>query len=307
MTRRLKSFIHSAPVICTLTFAAAFGAVGSPAQAAEGDSDRGFPDVESTQSFSQPAYEYGSAPPMGQVDESRMGQGLKASYFLPDGGAPARGQGDIGIVRWPDRSNLSNQAKIDLALFESLEEDLRTTFVDGLVLPLADGSASPVDVQFSGSLLTVTRPADGCGLADPQSPYEFQVALLGSNGFKYLADLDIDLGERPPCSQFNDEPTNTADATAGVPPVEQESQSNVETTVATGAVANDEPKGNWLPIIMAGALLVLLILGIKLTKTPRQAFKSDGTLASSQRSAPQAADDPATPLPVSVDQEPEDT
>lgn len=261
-----------------------------PARAAEGDSARGFPHLDGEWYFTQPAVIYASAPPSARVDESLMKSGLKASYLLPDGGAPVRGQGDIAIVRWADQSHPSNAVTIDFAAFESLETDLRTTIVGGLALPMADGSSNPLDVQFSGSVLTVTRKSDGCGQADVMSPYKSQVALLGSNGFKYLVDLDLNLGKRPPCSK--EKTSEAAPAAASTtPPAAADSKVDVVTETAAGAVV-DQHDGSWLPIIAAAALLALLLLSVKLIKSPRRKFKADGTLANSPKSGAAVRHDP---------------
>lgn len=296
MTRAARSIIHRASVAGGLIFAVYCVALGAPASAAEGDGES--PALESQWYFTEPAVGYSSAPPYGRIDESLMGEGLKAVYFLPEGGAPARGQGDIGIALWLDQSTPSNEARIDLGAFQNLEADLQTNFVDGLALPLADGSPNPLDVQFSGSVLTVTRPDEGCGRTDRNSPYKSQVALLGANGFKYLVDLDLDLGRRPPCSEEEAKPTAPPAAT------------KVKTTeIATGdvteAVVGDKQDGNWLPIVAAGALLALLLLGVKLIKSPRRAFKADGTLASSEKSGAPFRDKPASVVSTANDDEPE--
>jgi hypothetical protein len=226
-----------------------------------------------------------------------MGEGLKAVYFLPEGGAPARGQGDISIALWLDQSTPSNEARINLGAFENLEADLQTNFVDGLALPLADGSPNPLDVQFSGSVLTVTRPDEGCGRTDRNSPYKSQVALLGANGFKYLVDLDLDLGRRPPCSEEEAKPTAPTAAT-------KVKTTEVATEDVTEAVVGYKQDGNWLPIVAAGALLALLLVGVKLSKSPRRAFQADGTLGSSEKSGAPFREKSAPALST-ADDEPE--
>jgi hypothetical protein len=283
----------------------------SAATASDSDSQRGFPPLAIQWYFTQPAVEYESAPPYGQVDESLKMVGLNASYFLPTGGPPGRGQGDISIDRFPDEDRLSDEVQIDFDAFEALQSDLGATFVDGVPLPSVEGVADPLGYQFSDSVLTVTRSSIGCGRSDTRSPYESQVALLGSNGSKYLVDLSLDFGDRPPCLESIDgaredatpspapmpasserpvehlgtsaDGPGQAPAPAREPVSQPSSEVGASEEKASAAVAEvqkwDVPK-----LVIAGALLLILFFLMKLlpSRRRRKQFKADGTIANPQ-------------------------
>lgn len=281
-------------------------AMSAVAYAAEGDDERGFPELAPEWYVTAPASAYGTGSPSPQSDGSRISEGFHVTYWHPDGSAPSRGQGDISVdYTRPISEPPTDAIEINLGAFENLEATLGTTFTDAIYLPIKDEAATDElinqvaqsgGVYFNGSALVISRQAEPCAVKKLRPTYEFQVALLGSNGYKYLADLDIDLGERPAnaCSTPESTEADLEEPAAAEAAVEPEAAEPAEATPAKSSVENliDDESYEWFPLIVAGLILVVIVIGVKIARAKPKAFKADGNpLATSRTRASRPAGD----------------
>lgn len=268
--RRLGAFDPA-----TLAAIAVALSVTIPAGAIERDDSR-FPSFAPDWYEDAPAYPYGNAAPAPRTDESLRQSGISATYFLPSGGGPGT-VGDISLYYAPSEPP-SEIAEIDLAAFERLETEMATSFTEAILIPenveyLAgtDVLKPQPEILIERSILSVTRPTLPCAV-DPWK-YQFQIALLGSNGYKYLVDLDVNFADRPKGSNctleaLTDAPDEseealepsreiTPDPIAKPEPV-RDPESASEAPSVESAI-EDEREVDWTTILIAAAILAMAI------------------------------------------------
>ncbi|AQX81546.1 hypothetical protein BWO91_17655 [Plantibacter flavus] len=294
-------------VLAAITATAAFSLVPlSSANAAEGDADRGFPELGFEWYVTAPPAQYAAGvSPSAGIDETLAEDGIRASYFAPNGSAPSRGQGDVALsVSLPyDEPSTSDRIDVDLSQLVDLQLDTRARFIDGFALPqeaeyeVTGAVISTPEVEWSESTLTIIRPPMPvvCSATDINQ-FEFQVAALGDNGYKYLFDVDVSFGRRsvaasneqkrrcgsgrvetPKPSTTNEPRPQSSENPAT--PVEQQTTNDASTS--SNAVSQEAPEPpEWLPIPFA---LIVLAIGIwfitryKKRKTNQPAHANDGT------------------------------
>lgn len=287
--------------------------ISTNANAAEGDRERGFPEIVPEWYVTAPPFAYIVAPPAPYMDDSLIAEGFSATYFTPDGGAPGPGQGDLSLRYAPPLSLAEpSEVSIDLAAFERLQTDLRTSFIDALVIPEETKYIAGTDVvkptptiELHQSVLSISRPSLPC-VIDPYD-YQFQVAFLGDNGFKYLADIDVNFGDRPETGPDCDiEAIISPDTSSALPrdtaspaprdasnkgsddpddvedPVNEETDNESSNALPEPTVDTDESYGV-LPLMIAGGLLLAVagIVAVVISRRKKTQFNSDGSLSSS--------------------------
>jgi hypothetical protein len=249
------------------------------AMAAEGDDTRGYPALPHAWYVTTPAFVSSGGPPSPYVDESLKKGGLTASYYLPSGSGPSYGQGDIAITAAPISTDTATESiDIDLSAFAHLTTDMGTTFSDGFLVTAKSDKSTEVHpvVTFHTSVLSIKRPAipTDCKADDP-SAYEFQVALLGANGFKYLADVSVRFPERTSsvcASAASPAPVLSAPAQAVDPP-------------SISSPQQISPPSDMTPVIFTGvALLLAFVLAwrFKIVAKVSAAFHDPAVLAARQ-------------------------
>jgi hypothetical protein len=226
--------------------------------------------------------------------------GFSALYFLPDGRGPDTGQTDltlsylapITLTGEPTAEGSIETIDFNFASFGQLEAQLGTRFIDAQTITADPKHAQAPDVELYGSLLTVVRPACKSPL-DPRN-YDIQVALLGDNGYRYSAEIDVTFGKRPlkgctaAVSTSKPEPTK-APATATPQPTLEASKpaKAVENQPVTKEAASPKENAsngeeiNWAPILIAGGLLtvIVLIITFKVRRSRARRFNEDGSIA----------------------------
>lgn len=282
-----------------VVIAAASMLVSAPAVAAEGDAERGFPVLEGDWYDTALGYPYDStAHPSPHVDESLIREGVKVSYYTPGGSGPSHAQGDLSINAFPMSEEASSTVvEIDFARFDSLLSDLGTTFTDAIVLPAKEkcqalnGTQNPQpEVNLVGSVLSITRPAISCDSLH-QYRYEFQIALLGSNGYKYLTDVDVAFGKQIEKPQEEvktepiEEPAESEEEPAteeSAPPAPDEKPSTPAKPEVASPSTDADPAT--LTALIVGAGIVLAIVAVVIRRRwPKPGYLKGGALAESAK------------------------
>ncbi|MGH8953698.1 MAG: hypothetical protein ACRDVF_01660 [Microbacterium sp.] len=128
-----------------------------------------------------------------------------AWWYGPNGGAPGgtepdiiietmrKGEGEVG-------STDSNLIVISLnAAFPDLTTSLGTEFTNGVAIPTGSAAASPMMTFPGDGIIVMQRPARDCTVTnDLKDPDRFiiNLALLGENQYRYLANLTVEFGTR---------------------------------------------------------------------------------------------------------------
>lgn len=300
MQKKARTSKHSRIATASVTAALALsltilssGLMGTSAVAADGDLERGYPAMAEEWYFTAPPVTHPSGPIIGLIDESQAENGIQAIYSSPDSGGPSRGQGDIELSYQPPyKSAPSDEVTIDFASFEQMPGHLGTMFIDAI---LPNATAEDPAIYFYDSELTITRSAmpTNCTLFDP-SQFEFQFALLGDNGLKYLVDADIEFGPRATKCGANKEvaakpakepkPAESKPAESETPAPEESAAPAEEDATADNAertIEEDLQSVDWFPIFVAGALLVgvFVFISVVANRKRRERFNADGSVA----------------------------
>ncbi|WP_166999118.1 hypothetical protein [Paramicrobacterium fandaimingii] len=219
-------------------------------QAAEGDDERGYPEIVPAWYLTAASAPYEGASPSNGMDESLSDTGLSVAYFMPDGGAPSSGQGDISVTYMAPSGVASSTITFTLNTLPDLTAEMGSDnepvhFTDGILLPTNDNrSATFPDVRISAGTVVLTRAAtpEDCDADDPSS-FEFQLAMLADNEYKYLVDVDVDFGARPEIEQTTRETKCAAEQAeqeaAQAPP----SDTSDDEDVQNGYLDPDEANG----------------------------------------------------------------
>lgn len=144
----------------------------------------------------------------GALPDGRTGKTLRSDwtgqgptghidYWDPDGKAPVPGATDLDISAWA----VHDSEKFVLSYATSEFTTTITHFADLVVLPPADASpSSPAPTVSLGpsDTLTIVRPPvpSSCLSAADPIEYKLMAAVLGTNGRKYLASIDVQFASR---------------------------------------------------------------------------------------------------------------
>ncbi|MEX1078540.1 MAG: hypothetical protein WED09_05480 [Homoserinimonas sp.] len=308
-----KRITGRAPIaLCSLTVALVL-AIATPAVAADGDSERGYPEVTAEWSApnwysSIPAFnDYPRYPPAPTSDPSLERDGIHVIFSHPGGGGPGSGTGDLSL-RFA-ASDDTDSGQVDFSLLPVLAEGMGTEFIEATVLPyrprhsligVSTETALP-DVSFEGSTLVVTRPT--CGVASLHT-YEskFQVALLATNGFKYLADAHVSFYGKAKSKCAEDakpeEPSPTTKPEDEKPAVSDSPRIEEEAERPKPDDSNPSEEWNLLPVFVAlsligGAFITAAVIRRKHNTSTSARFTADGNLSENT-----LVGDHGTPLPV---------
>lgn len=216
----------------------------SGASAAEGDADRGFPELDFEWYVTAPPFAYPSiSTPAAGEDLTLVDDGIRVSYFGANGSAPMRGQGDISLsIALPyNEPSASDQVDIDTAQLRDMQIDMGTRLIDGLALPqqteyeVTGATISTPEIEWADGVLSIIRPPipTMCSATDINQ-YSFQIAALGDNGSKYLVDVDVIFGKRSAAA------TNARNCSA--PTTKPDSTTTPGASVAPSQEATDEPE-----------------------------------------------------------------
>jgi len=245
------------------------------------------PSTPSTDWFDQaspPAYSGG--PPEGVVVDDKTA-GVHLSYWSTNGAAPAEGQPDLSI------NNLvaSTSERVDFNL-DAL--DLPMRFVDAQVLDDSTGSSILIDgaFQVKGDVPLPTATVDEFGRVSVTRPIGYgggatvamQVALLGTDGYRYVAQIESVFGKEeqvtqepapipppPPSStpRASTAPTATPTAKSELPdwvPFQDDAQSTPDAAPAA-ATSSPDLSGLFLILVLAAAAgAVAIFAGAKMRR-----------------------------------------